>query len=499
MKKLLVLLFFFSSFSLFSQKVKQIELVRSNTLEVREKYGHDIKFMIGDVVFQHDSAFMYCDSAKLNTKLNNLFAYGKIHFSRGDTLHLYGDSVKYDGNTKLAQIRGNVLLTRDSLRLNTDSLDFDLNQDLAYYRGGGRTVNGVDTLESEIGRYYSRDELFFFKGDVVVKNPEYTITSDTLKHNTKSRLSSFYGPTEILGDSNYIYCENGWYNHEKNIAQFNKNAFLKNNKQQLSGDSLYYDRNLGVGRAFKNIVLKDTVENVIFRGNYARYFESPEFAEISGRAEFSQISEQDTLFLHADTLKSEYNAGGDARFIKAFYHTKMFRKDFQAKCDSLVYSFQDSVIQMFSKPVLWAEKSQLSAKQIEMFIQNGEISRIEMQETAFIVSKEDSLHFNQVKGKNMVAHLRENKLYQIDVNSNGETLYYMRDEAELIGLNETKCDHMKIYMQDGEVFRIAFFVKPIGTIYPMQQVKPASMNLKGLNWQEKHRPKTRADIFRWEK
>ena len=44
-----------------------------------------------NVVFTHEGARMYCDSAYYYPDRNSLDAYDNIHINQGDTLHLYGD------------------------------------------------------------------------------------------------------------------------------------------------------------------------------------------------------------------------------------------------------------------------------------------------------------------------------------------------------------------------------------------------------------------------
>ena len=88
-------------------QVHKIEIVNSNTLEVNEKYGPNVKVLRGDVQFYHDSASMFCDSAFYNSAENTFRAFGNVHAYRlmeQDTVHLWGDSLDYDGKTRLARM-----------------------------------------------------------------------------------------------------------------------------------------------------------------------------------------------------------------------------------------------------------------------------------------------------------------------------------------------------------------------------------------------------------
>ena len=287
----------------FSQKVKRIELLHANKLKGGGALGINVKRLIGNVSFKHENAIMYCDSAYFNSNENIIDAFSNVHIIQGDSLNLYGDFLKYNGNTKIAMVRNNVRLIHGDATLTTDSLDFDRNINQAHYFNYGKIVDSENDLTSIHGYYYSNLKNYIAVDSVVLVNSRYTMTSDTLKYNTFTDISYFSGPTTIISDSNIIYCENGWYDTKNDISQFNKNAYIINGSQKLLGDSLFYDRNEGIGKAFKNVEIIDTTQKIIIKGEKAIYFENPEIVTITDSAVLEQSSDNDTLFLHADTLR----------------------------------------------------------------------------------------------------------------------------------------------------------------------------------------------------
>ncbi|MGC9341285.1 MAG: OstA-like protein, partial [Bacteroidales bacterium] len=367
-----------------------------------------------------------------------------------------------------------------------------------YYLGGGRIINGNNTLESRQGYYYTKDKLFFFKDSVVVINPDYTMYSDTLKYNTITEVSYFLGPTDIISDENYIYCENGWYDTQNNISQFNKNAYLENEGKILKGDSIYYERETGLGKAFYNVELIDTSQNLVLQGNASIYYEKTEYAMLTDSALLIQIDETDSLFVHADTLLSVPDTLPDRRILKAYYKVKFFREDIQGKCDSLVYTDIDSVFRFFGEPVLWSKENQLTAQNIEMITKNQKMDRLEMVNSAFIISMEDSVKYNQIKGRNMTGYIRNNQLYRIDVDGNSQTIYYARDGEEYIGANKAESSNLKIFFSDNKIQKIVFQPKTDGTFFPLEKFGTNSSKLEGFKWLSNYRPINKNDVFRWE-
>jgi lipopolysaccharide assembly outer membrane protein LptD (OstA) len=214
----------------FAQEPKQIEIINSNTLEYDENIIQGAKRLIGNVQFKHENVLMFCDSAYYYDS-NKIDAFGNVKIKQGDTLSLTGDLLNYDGNTKKAVIRNNIVMQDPTIKLTTQILNYDLNTGIANYNGNGKIINKESTLTSKYGYYYSRKKNLYFRQDVKLVTKDYTIYCDTLKHNTSTEISYFEGPTNIVSKENTIYCQNGWYNNKTDKAQFNKHAILKSKKQ----------------------------------------------------------------------------------------------------------------------------------------------------------------------------------------------------------------------------------------------------------------------------
>ena len=216
--------------------------------------------------------------------------------------------------------------------------------------------------------------------------------------------------------------------------------------------------------------------------------------------------------MHADTLKAvdQHPVKGKGkkqtidtsvtwRVFYAYRKVKFYRSDIQGKCDSLVYSGKDSIMRLFKAPVLWSDKNQLTAEKVEMKTDGGEITNLFLTNNAFIISKEDSLKFNQIKGKQMTGYFKENKLVKIFVEGNGQTIYFAKDKKDgkdnLIGVNRANCSNLMIHIKENQVEKITFLKKPDATLFPMSDFTPKEFILKDFIWREKERPLSVADIF----
>ena len=509
---------------LYAQKTKTIELLHANSLEFDNHLGNNAKRLIGNVSFKDGAAIMNCDSAYLYDN-NSADAFGNIRITQGDSISVTGKTLKYNGNTKMAELHDNVQMNDRDMVLTSTVLFYDVKAGVANYTGGGKIVSKENVLSSENGYYFTNAKEMHFKKNVVLVNPQYTMNCDTLNYNTLSKIAYFLGPTRIKSSdqSDVIYCENGWYNTVTDIAQFNKNSYIITKEHTLKADSLYYDRKSGIGKGFKNVEINDTIEKIIVTGDYAYNNEKTFLSIVTGHAVMKQVDENDTLFIHADTLKSLVDShkslvkGKDKltqdsrlntqdslnknRTIYAYNKVKFFKKDMQGKCDSLVYSYSDSTMHLFTEPILWSEQNQLTAEKIDIKTNKGELNSIQLTNSSFIISENDTTRYNQIKGKDMHGTFLHNKLYKIKVEGNGQTVYYVKEKAngsdkeKLIGVNRAECTDLLIFLKNNEVDKVTFITKPDATMYPINELDPKELILKDFLWKINQRPKTKNDIF----
>ena len=287
-----------------SSKSTLVRLENADSLLYNEHLTGDAQVLMGNVTFSHDGVFLYCDSACWYQQNNSFNAFGNVVINQGDTLFVYGDVLFYDGNTKLARLRENVLMDNLTATLTTDSLNFDRVKNVGYYFDGGIIKDSLNTLTSETGHYYPGTKDAVFKRNVVLTNPDFVMKSDTLRYNVDTKVAFIVGPTNIIYDKEtHIYSEYGWYNTETEQSKLLKNSYVFHNSgKKLVADTIFYDKKSGKGEGFTKVVIIDTVKMVALHGNYGYYIENQEIGVVTDSAMMVEYSSKDTLFLHADTL-----------------------------------------------------------------------------------------------------------------------------------------------------------------------------------------------------
>jgi len=479
----------------FGQKKTPIDF-SANSMRFAREIDEDARRLIDNVHFRHEGTDMYCDSAYLFTRQNRLTAFRNIFIQVNDTVSIFGDLLEYDGNTRIAELTGNVLMIDPQMRLTTNHLVYDLDNNTANYVGGGKIVDTDNTLTSRWGFYYVNEKQFFFKDNVKLVNPEYVMDSDTLRYNTLTEVAYFFGPTTIVSDENTIFCRNGWYDTRRDISRFSKDAYLQGKEQSITGDSLFYDRNIGYGRADRNVQIRDTVQNSIITGHFAEHWEREGLSVVTKEALLTVISEGDSLFMHADTLRALYLADSEEQFVFAYHKAKFFRQDMQGLSDSIVYNFSDSTIYLYHNPIIWSDVHQLTARRMEIQTSEEELIAAHLFDAAFIISQEEDIGFNQVKGRNITGHFIDNDLRRIDVFGNGETIYYVKeDDGSLVGINKALSSDLVIYVEERQVVGIRFLKDADANLYPVDELPEEERRLRNFEWLDSRRPKSKADIF----
>jgi lipopolysaccharide export system protein LptA len=501
-------LFFIAAYSLFffgvqaqkedsivTPKRTKVYLEHANTLSYNKEIDPYNKIMIGDVIFRHDSSYMYCDSAYFYEMSNSLEAFSNVRMEQGDTLFIYGDWLHYDGNTQLARLRQNVKMLNNQVTLFTDSLNYNRIENIGYYFDGGLIIDEENELSSFFGQYSPDTKKAVFNDSVKLVNPQFVLYSDTLHYNTDSKMATILGPSVIESDSGIVYSSRGWYNTETNVSVFLDQSKVVSANRILIGDSIYYDKDRGFSEVFGNMSLRDTLQKIILEGQYGYYDEKTEYAFATDSACFMEYSRGDTLYLHADTLiinviDSAY------RELKAYYGVRFYRIDLQGVCDSMLFNTRDSVLYMYSDPVVWNEQYQLYGDTIEVFLNDSTVDHAHIIQFAFAMQYLDSTFYNQLKGNDMVAYFEGKAIRRIDVSGNAESIFYPIDNGGMIGLNQTKSAYLTIWLKENKLERLKLWPASEGSLIPIPDLLPAQKTLKDFYWFDSQRPVDKDDIYR---
>jgi hypothetical protein len=509
----LLLLFSFA----FAQAQQQIEIKYSGFLEFKEADTPGLKIMTrddsGQIHIIHEGVDMWCDQALLYSNDNFVEAYGNVKMKQGDSINMTSKYVEYSGKTKLAFASGDVILKEPASTLTTDTLYFDRAKQQSFYKSGGKVVrDSSGTITSQIGRYYMNSQKYQFVKNVKLVNPDYTIDTERLDFFTETGHAFLYGPSTIVTAESKIYCEKGFFNTETKQGYAVKKSRIDYENRIFEGDSMYFDNNQSFASATNNIKVTDTINKSIVKGHYAEIYKLKDSVFITKRALAISVQENDSVYMHADTLMVTGKA--EKRITRAYKNAKFFKTDMSGKADSIHVNHQTGLTQLINltnvtskeafvtkrQPILWNLGNQMTGDtiQIKSNPKTEKLDSLLVFDNAFIISKDTlGAGYNQIVGKILIGLFDEdNTLKQVDINKNAESIYFARNEKnELVGIDKSKSGSIMMLFSNGDIDELRKIRQVDGKTYPESEFPENVRKLRGFNWREEERPKNVEDLF----
>ena len=466
----------------------------------------------------HEGALIKSDVSYFYPKENFFRANGDVIFTQGDSLKMTCDQIEYDGTSKLAKAWGKVVLERPDMNLKTDTLFLDRVNSKAFYNSFGTIEDEKRKLTSIRGIYFMDEKKYRFISRVKIDDPEYLLNSQRLDYYTESDKAFFYGKTTIVGEEYDIYCEKGAYDTQLQRGNFQENAVIFYDNKEIRGDSLYFENEKNYAAATNNISVIDTLNKSIINGHYGEIFKAKDSAIITRRALAVNIIDQDSLYIHADTLIA--TGPTEKKILRGYYDVRIFKTDLRGKSDSLHLDQSTGLIKLLKlplsrkenqiltasqknkkNPILWFGRSQMSGDKIFLTsdMETKKLDSLKIIGNSWIIER-DSISdtgFNQIKGGVLDGLFEEGELREIDVSKNTEVVYYMYsdEDNELIGIDKTTCSRLKMVTRENQIEDISFFVSPDGNLFPDKDLPLNERKLEGFIWREDERPNTIQELF----
>lgn len=474
--------------ALFAQKREKI---RYKADELENVKVNKVKFrkLIGNVVFKQGTTTVYCDSSYFYNRENRMEAFGRVRIVDGDSVTITSRKLIYEGNFGKARLREDVIYKSGDKTLYTDFLDYNMILKIGDFQENGKMVDPTNTLTSVSGVFYARSDFAVFYEDVKLVSPNYTLYADTLEYSTVTKIAVTKGSTQIVSkDSTVINAEAGEFKTARDQTIFD-DGVIETASYILEGDELFLDDAKQYYRAIGHVKLTHKTEAIVITGEEGIYDQDIGTSKIFGSPLLKKLMKRDTFFLAADTLLALETDSAKNDQILAYNKVKFFEPSIQGVADSAVYFQADSLLYLYRDPVLWNRGSQMIADSIDILFEDDLISEMNLRRNSFLISKDTLGQYNQIKGRSMKAFFKESMIQAIDVNGNGESLYYaLEGDSLLMGMNKIFCSNMRIRFNTGKLTNISFYKSPEAQFIPPHELTPAQIRLEGFNWRETERP-----------
>lgn len=483
----------------------------------------ELQILAGNVKLKQGNSYFYCDSCVINKRQNLFEAFGNVHINDADTAHMYSDYLRYLTDKKIAFLKNNVRLTDGKANLTTNDLEYDLNTKVGIYRNGGRVENKKSVLTSQEGFYYADLKDVYFKKNVELNDPAYYLKTDSLLYNTETETARFIAETFIKDSSDRtIRTTEGFYNLKTGNAEFSKRPVVQDGAINATGDQIISEDSSGIMQIIGNGIITDTAEGRTVIANEIFYNRKNESFLATRKPLMIIKQDEDSVFVTADTLFSARltdlygipdsiqqkdtlqgvttvdtkTKDSTNRYFEAFRNVRVFSDSLQSICDSLFYSFKDSVFRLFYNPVVWSKENQVTGDTILLFTKNKKADKMEVFENSMLVNRVQPEVYNQVKSTRMDAYFLDGDIDSVNARGFAECIYYIQDnDSAFTGINQSQSDLLDIYFKNRELQRVVFRSAVKGTIWPMRQKTPQEMRLQNFKWLDDKRPKTKFEMF----
>lgn len=480
-----------------AQQSSTLEIISADLLQGASGFER----LLGAVKMKHQNSLIYCDSAHFYRGENRAQLFGRVRIEdEKDPITTKCSYAEYDGNTKIAKLRKNVVFTNQKTTLYTEFLDYNRETNVANYFDKGKVVDSVNVLTSETGIYEINYERISFQQDVVLVNPDYTLKTNDLIYLTVPKTAQTQGLTNIVSKEGYnLDAQKGsFYDTQKKQFRF-FDGLVETDESRVKADELFYDELVAYFEGKEDVRVLNKERKVEVFGDVGKYWEKRKYSEVFGNALVRRYFEKDTLFMAADTLISHDNEADSIKYLLAYHGVRLVKSDLSGKADSLFYNYSDSSIQLFKDPVMWNQKSQISADSMVFFIANEKLDRVYMKDKAFAIMTDTLLNFNQMKGRKMTGYFHEGQIQKLFIEGNGESLYYALEADTLTqGVNRILSATIELGFEDGYIKKSNFGIRPDGKFIPVQKIDEKNGQLEGFKWRIGDRPK-RKDIDEWRK
>ena len=495
--------------------VKRLEFRKIDSLT-------ELQILSGNVRLKQGKTIFTCDSCVINNRLKTFDAFGHVHIYDTDTTQISSDFLRYLTDKRLAYFSKHVRLTDGHGVLTTEDLEYDVNTKIGIYKNGGKVINKQTVLTSQEGYYYTDLKDVYFKNHVELKDPAYYIKADSLLYNTQTETTRFIAETFIRDSSGRtIETRDGFYNVKTRKAEFGQRPVIRDGKLFVTGNDIASDDSTGNVQIRGNGLVVDTGQGTSVLANEIFYNKKTDAILATKKPLMIIKQDQDSIYITADTLFSARlsdlygkmdsvltdtlkgikvidtnEKDSTNRYFEAFRNVRIFSDSLQAVCDSMFYSFRDSVFRLYQHPVVWSNDNQITGDTILLYTKNKKANKIQVFNNSFLVNQLQPGVYDQIKATRMDGFFKDGAIDSIRARGMAESIYYIQDEdSAFTGINQAQSDILDIYFQNKELQRVVFRSAVKGTMWPISEKKPDEMKLPNFQWFENRRPKTKFELF----
>ena len=461
---------------------------------------------------------------------------------------LYGS---YDSKASLFVFNDQVNMYMDTTFVKTSRLEYRSDINTAYF-GYGTDMWQDDNMLSANDGWYDRDkELFFFRRNVHLLTKDQETWSDTLYYHRKLNDVEMRGKVELMDTTRNVFALAGRVEYTDSLSRVKMTVTpavmsIDQDKKTARQDTVWFGADTILYRGIKRHLV-DSLWKVDAEKRLGDLTGDPvseyrrKAAEAAAKAaaeaeknnpgrgpgggldrgkvtkpaglpnrsgepenpptdppEDPQDTDPADMLPPPDTLADEPAAVDTTQlsFIWATSRVKLFRRDMQMSCDSLVYYDLDSLVRLYRDPLVFSDGNrQYAADSIYLVIKDRKADRARLMSNAFITTQEDTICYDQIKGAEMMAYFDTTRtLRRFDALGGATALFFLTENDALATVNKVESKMLYALFDQGNLDKIYYFDNAKNDAYPVVQLPADERYMKGFRWEPERRPNGGSDI-----
>ena len=453
---------------------------------------------------------------------------------------LYGS---YDSKAQLFVFNDQVNMYMDTTFVKTSRLEYRSDLNTAYFGYGTDMWQDENMLSANDGWYDRNQELFFFRRNVHMLTRKQETWSDTLYYHRAHNNVELLGKVEVMDTTRNVFALAGRMEYTDSISRVKMTRDpaimsvsdeegkrdtlyvgadtlffrgIKRNKvdslwkvaadrrlQDLSGDPVTEYRRKAAeaaAKAAEEAAEKARSEGLLPRGaTPPKGGNPPQGGLLESTPPGEGLALPDSLDQKPELVDSTFVPPVDSTqlsFVWGINHVKLYRKDMQMSCDSLVYNDLDSLVRLYRDPLVFNDGNrQYAADSIFVVIRNRIAERARLMNNAFITTEEAPECYDQIRGTEMMAYFDSTRtLQRFDALGGATALFFLKENDALATVNKVDSKMLYAVFKDGYVDKMYYFDNAKNDAYPVVQLPKDERYMKGFRWNPERKPTGKEDI-----
>jgi lipopolysaccharide export system protein LptA len=366
--------------------------------------------------------------------------------------------------------------------------------------GRVRFRQGSVTVQSDRALQYLRSRRILLNGNVLVRDDTVTLKSNRGIYHHGDRIAEAHDGVTLVDGKTTLTAEYGRYYVDEKRAYFRTNVFVQDTTSQLRSNELTYFREDRRSVATGNVEIFDSGDDITISGGHFENFPKEKFSRMTVNPRVVQVDasddRRDTFIVRSRVMESYRDS---VPRLVAIDSVRMFSEELSAECGLAIFRTEADSVIMRKNPFVWYEENQVSGDSIFMKLLRRRPQTVFVHGRPMAISQSDSLYpnrFNQLTGELITMHFVDGEIQRIEVDQTATSVYFLyedrRDSLGIIrnpnGANKTTGDRVVISFLEGKTDKISVMGGVEGEYFPENMVegREQDFHLPGFNWRKDH-------------